>query len=132
MKSRIFLWLIAFVFCSCSNKESWWVGTWRLDVEQTKSMMKVHNQPSINRLSIEMGCALNGNSDYVITTNQIGIMIGGRLAGVPYSVLRRDSESSVVLLVSQRTNTLCWENGYLVQKLPGENSRDVEYYYRRK
>jgi hypothetical protein len=95
-------------------------------------MMKVQNQPTLNRLAIEMGCALNGNSDYIMTRDQVGIMMGGRLVGVPYTVLRRDSNSSVVLLVNETTNTMCLQDGFLISKIPGENSRDAEYYYRHK
>jgi hypothetical protein len=130
---RACLLFIACAFCFCSKRDNdWWVGVWRLDVEHTKSMMKAHNQPRLNQLAIEMGCVLNGNSDYIITTDKIGIMMGGRLVAVPYSMLRRDSNSSVVLLVDETTNTLCLQDGFLISKIPGENSKDAEYYYRRK
>lgn len=132
MRTHVWMLFIALSLCSCSKKEEWWVGTWRLDAEYTKSMMEAHKQPPLNRLAIEMGCKLNGNSDYIITEDQIGIKMGGRFVGGSYSVIRRDSDSSVVVLFGDTTNTMCWQDGFLISKVPGQNSEDAEYYYKRK
>jgi hypothetical protein len=129
---RICIILATFLLCSCSKRENWYVGTWQLDVVHTKAMMEAHGQPPLNRLAIEMGCKLNGNSDYIITTNQLGIMMGGTFVGSPYSVIRRNPDSSVVILFGDTTNTMCWQSGFLVLKVPGDQSREAEYYYRRK